>query len=51
MDFLANDNCLVLGKATLFNSEKASSREAMEPAGNQSGKAKMAWGIFQNKCL
>lgn len=35
MDFLANDNCLVLGKAMFHNSENATSQEAMEPVGDQ----------------
>ena len=35
-NFLANDDCLALGKATLYNSEKETSQEAMEPVGIQS---------------
>lgn len=35
-DFLAKDNCPVLGKATLHNSVKETSQEAMEPVGIRS---------------
>lgn len=35
-NFLAKDDCLALGKATLYNSEKETSQEAMEPVGVQS---------------
>ena len=35
-NFLAKNDCLALGKATLYNSEKETSQEAMEPVGVQS---------------